>query len=331
MSTTTPTIRIFRPGQFVSAEGRKVSFAAADLEATVAAYDGEAAPAPLVIGHPRMDAPAYGWVKSLKIVDGALVAEAGDVEASFADQVRAKRYRKVSSSFYAPNHPSNPSPGVWALRHVGFLGAMPPAVSGLGTVEFADADDHDLALTSLSPLKDPPVTDTPTATTPDTTAADEQAASFAERETAIAERERLADERDREAAERASAETHTAHVTFAEAQITAGKLTPAGQYLVVGLLDQLASAETVSFGEAGELAPADALRRLFDDANPVVSFGAHPDSGAPEDAPTASFSAPEGLDVNEDKAALHAKARALQGATPGLAFLDAVKRVESAA
>ena len=40
-----------------------------------------------------------------------------------------------------PNSTNNPVPGVYYLRHVGFLGAQPPAVKGLKDVAFAEEDD----------------------------------------------------------------------------------------------------------------------------------------------------------------------------------------------
>jgi len=41
---------------------------------------------------------------------------------------------------FTPTHPANPVPGVWYPRHLAFLGAVPPAVPGLGTVSLT-ADD----------------------------------------------------------------------------------------------------------------------------------------------------------------------------------------------
>jgi hypothetical protein len=55
--------------------------------------------------------------------------------------VKAGAYKKVSASFYPKDHPNNPTPGVYALRHVGFLGAQPPAVKGLKPTEFAEEAD----------------------------------------------------------------------------------------------------------------------------------------------------------------------------------------------
>ena len=63
------------------------------------------------------------------------------MDDDFAELVRKGRYKKVSASFYPPNHPSNPQPENWYLRHVGFLGAHPPAVKGLAAINFADDED----------------------------------------------------------------------------------------------------------------------------------------------------------------------------------------------
>ena len=60
------------------------------------------------------------------------------MDAAFAETVAAGRFKKIFASFYSPDAPANPVPGVYYLRHVGFLGAQPPAVTGLRSPEFAD-------------------------------------------------------------------------------------------------------------------------------------------------------------------------------------------------
>ncbi|MCA0405598.1 MAG: hypothetical protein LCH39_05550 [Proteobacteria bacterium] len=65
----------------------------------------------------------------------------GDIDPEFADQVRQKRYAKVSASFYMPDAGNNPTPGSYALKHVGFLGAAAPAVKGLKQAQFATAGE----------------------------------------------------------------------------------------------------------------------------------------------------------------------------------------------
>lgn len=118
--------------------GESLSFSDADLAAAAAAYDPSLHEAPLCIGHPQHDAPAWGWVGQLQFADGALIATPRQLDPEFAELVRAGRYKKVSAAFYRPDSPSNPKPGAYYLRHVGFLGAQPPAVKGLRPVAFSD-------------------------------------------------------------------------------------------------------------------------------------------------------------------------------------------------
>jgi hypothetical protein len=133
-------ISILKPGSFRSMSGQDVSFTAADLEQAAAAYDPALHEAPIVVGHPKTDDPAYGWIKSLKVVEGELVAEPHQVDEQFADLVGAGRFKKVSPALYRPDAPGNPKPGHWYLRHVGFLGAQPPAVKGLKQVALAEGE-----------------------------------------------------------------------------------------------------------------------------------------------------------------------------------------------
>tara|TARA_E500000318_G_scaffold46673_5_gene44005 strand:+ start:2913 stop:4031 length:1119 start_codon:yes stop_codon:yes gene_type:complete len=133
-----PAIEILRPGIFTAMSGERHTFAEEDLAAIAAAYNTDLHEAPIVVGHPKSNGPAYGWVKSLKFTGGRLVADAGDIDQDFADLVRAKRFKKVSASFYAADGAGNPTPGTKHLRHVGFLGAMPPAVKGLKECELSE-------------------------------------------------------------------------------------------------------------------------------------------------------------------------------------------------
>jgi hypothetical protein len=142
MTTSTPKpLHIFKPGNQTAMSGVTLAFSESDLADSARAYDPAKHEAPIVIGHPRHDAPAYGWVKSLSCTNEGLNAEPHQVDADFAELVATGRYKKISASFYLPDAANNPVPGVYYLRHVGFLGAQPPAVKGLKQAEFADAED----------------------------------------------------------------------------------------------------------------------------------------------------------------------------------------------
>ena len=137
---TSSLLQIFRAGRHTAMSGAVLDFSDADLAATAAAYDPARSEAPIVVGHPKTDGPAYGWVRSLSFAEGGLEAEPHQVDPAFAELVDAGRFKKISASFFTPDAPNNPVPGVYYLRHVGFLGAQPPAVKGLRSPEFADVD-----------------------------------------------------------------------------------------------------------------------------------------------------------------------------------------------
>jgi hypothetical protein len=131
-------IHIFRAGRHTSANGATLEFGEDTLRAAAAAYDPARHEAPLVVGHPRDNGPAYGWVGALSYDENGLHAAPTQLDADFAELVRAGRFKKVSASFYTPDSPANPVPGTYYLRHVGFLGAQPPALKGLKAASFSD-------------------------------------------------------------------------------------------------------------------------------------------------------------------------------------------------
>lgn len=107
-------------------------------------YDSKAFKAPIVIGHPEHDHPAYGWVTGLAFGGGdddIMTAYLDQVDPKFADAVEAGKFKKISASFYPPHHENNPVPEAYYLKHVGFLGGAAPAVSGLANVEFTQDDN----------------------------------------------------------------------------------------------------------------------------------------------------------------------------------------------
>ncbi len=142
---TLPPFEIFAPGRHTAMNGDTLTFAAGDLAATATAYDPAVRQAPICIGHPKHDMPAYGWVNGLTVENGRLVAGTEQVDAAFAAMVEAGRFKTRSAAFFSPTSPHNPVPGTWYLRHVAFLGAQPPAVAGLKPIAFA-ADDEGVVL-----------------------------------------------------------------------------------------------------------------------------------------------------------------------------------------
>ncbi|CAM5459444.1 hypothetical protein TMEC54S_03520 [Thauera mechernichensis] len=268
-----PSIEIFRPGRHIDDRGVVHEFSDADVDAMVVAYDPALREAPLTVGHPADNLPAYGWVKGLaRNAAGRLVMQTHQVQPQFAEWVDKKIYKKRSASFYPPTAPNNPKPGSWYLRHVAFLGAQPPAIAGLS--DFADSADGAVSFSEGDPA--------PIPTQEHRTMTEEEKAAIARAEQA--ERDAAAARAETEQARTQLAQfaeqqrqaRHAGHVSFAEAEVKAGRLLPKDVSAAVAVLDMLADAQPVEFAEAGatkKVAPADWLKGLISGATPAVQFG----------------------------------------------------------
>lgn len=128
---------IFRAGKHTASDGRAFTFTQAMLQQIADGYDPKLHEAPFVVGHPKSDGPAYGWGKALQVSGDRLLCVPAQVEPQFQELVEAGRFKKRSAAFYGPEDPANPKPGAFYIRHIGFLGATPPALKGLRDVEFS--------------------------------------------------------------------------------------------------------------------------------------------------------------------------------------------------
>lgn len=87
-------IHIFKAGTHTDMHGKKLPFTPDDLAACVKAYDPSVHEAPLVIGHPRTEDPAWGWVKALSLSGVDLMAEPAQLDPQFAEMVTNGRFKK---------------------------------------------------------------------------------------------------------------------------------------------------------------------------------------------------------------------------------------------
>ena len=102
---------IFRAGTRTDANGNTVTITHADLAAAAQAYDPKVHEAPIVVGHPKADAPAYGWVSGLKAENGVLTADFDQVDEGFADLVKAGRYKQSVGEFLPSDQPEQSQTG----------------------------------------------------------------------------------------------------------------------------------------------------------------------------------------------------------------------------
>ena len=277
-------IEIFRPGRHIDDQGVAHNFSDADVDGMAASYNPALREAPLTVGHPKDNLPAYGWVKAVsRNADGVLAITPHNVEPQFAEMVAAKRFPKRSASFYPPQAPNNPTPGKWYLRHVAFLGAQPPAIAGLKDIQFSE-DDAGGAVSFSEPVSAPStpqeslsMTEAEIKAMQEQLAAEKKAREVAEAK-AVAEASRAAAAEAATAsfAEKARADRKAGFVSFAETQVEAGRVLPKDKDMVVATLEVLADAQPVEFAEGDttrKVSPAQWLQDLIAKAEPAVSFG----------------------------------------------------------
>ena len=133
MSALDGWIDICRAGTWRDMQGRAVSLDADRLDRIIATH-AAADPAPIVVGHPETDAPAYAWVATLRRVGDRLQATLRDIAPAFREAVEAGRYSGRSIALQGDT-----------LRHVGFLGGRAPAVPGLAPTRFASEPEAVIA------------------------------------------------------------------------------------------------------------------------------------------------------------------------------------------
>lgn len=288
-------IQIFRAGRHIDDSGTTHEFSEADVAGMARSYSPALREAPLTVGHPKDNLPAYGWVKSAEVQGGVLVINPHQVEPQFAEMVNAGRFKKRSASFYPPSAPNNPTPGNWYLRHVAFLGAQPPAIAGLKDIQFSEDDAG--GVVCFSEETDPPapasthqqeslsMTEAEIQALKDKLAAEEKARAEAEaREKAAKEEADKAKAETASFAEKAKADRTAGFVSFAETQVKAGRLLPKDKDMAVATMEALADAQPVEFSEGStttKVTPTAWLQNLIATAKPHVSFGEFASGTAP--------------------------------------------------
>jgi hypothetical protein len=125
-------------GTYTDMNGNRVEVTPDYLKKLATNYNPALHEAPAVIGHPETDAPAYGWVRAVRVNGDKLEVQFADTDPEFEEMVRKGLFKKRSLKIY--NDPKKFSvAAVPYIGHVGFLGAAPPAVKGLKNIHFNEA------------------------------------------------------------------------------------------------------------------------------------------------------------------------------------------------
>ena len=348
MSALDGWIDICRAGNWHDMAGRDVRLDEDRLDRIVAAQSA-ADPAPVVVGHPEENAPAYGWVDSLRRVGDRLQAKLRDIAPAFREAVEDGRYAGRSIALQGDT-----------LRHLGFLGGRAPAVPGLAPTSFASAPETVIAFAdstaeapqdssdaqpdslraleprgdedgnSRVPLRAPQgrgeaekESSDPSSAPPEAADGDSGQAALAERETALAEREAIL--LAREAAATADDRRRAAETAIAT-HVEAGRVLPGERAALVALLAALGGGQgngdedaagghaTIAFsstsGDEERMRPAAILERFIEGLPRRVDYRTL--AGGP--VPGASAFAGTDENAGEDSERIAAEARALMTA-----------------
>lgn len=307
-------IAIFKTGKHTDTNGQTIHATAQWVRDVVNGYQPSKHESPAVIGHPKDNLPAYGWVKSLSFDEGSgvMYADLNQVEPQFKQMLKDGRFKKRSASFYPPNHPSNPTKGKPYLRHVGFLGAQAPAIKGLADFS-EDADCVTYEFTEINPK--PKDTSMPQHSDDVT-----QVMDFAEREAQLLAREQAVLEREQQLEQ----QNQQGFYDFTDTLIQAGKITPAERQSIVDVLIDIDDSDhTYNFSENGttvERTSADALKTVLQRLNPIIDF-AERTATNPNEADT-----PQHINLSESSETQLAKNIQAFANKHNLSYADAVQQ-----
>jgi len=134
----------FKTGKHTSSTGQAFDATSESLDKIIDM--NKSREVPIAIGHPTTSSPAWGWVNELKRVGDTLYAKPKQLVAEFEAMVNKGMFKNISVSL-------NPD---LTIRHIGFLGATPPAIPGL-VAEFSESNDAvqvEFSMSEASALQD---------------------------------------------------------------------------------------------------------------------------------------------------------------------------------
>lgn len=230
-------VNIFKSGTHTDSSGRTRTWTSEDLDKIASSYKERTEDAPVVFGHPKDNDPAQGWIKGVR--------RSGDFLQAQFTQVSDKAKKGLDNGDY--KYGSLSLTPKLRIRHFGLLGAVPPAVKGLGRVEFQD----DGGLTVDINFSEP---DNPESEEDDMTK--ELEAKVASLEKQIAD-ERTAREKaeagletmQEDAKKRDAEQKKATNEASVNKLIDDGKLLPADKQKVLAFCEDLEDGEEISFSE----------------------------------------------------------------------------------
>ena len=350
-------MRVMKPIEIFRTGAHAPEITVGELADIASNYNSANHEAPVTKGHPLDNGPAHGWVGDVFVKGNSLYATLNQIDDGLLGEVRKGHYKKISASFYKPDAPTNPTPGQYSLRHVGFLGAAPPAVKGMRPAQFKDDQpDHYLTyefndnqngdinmnddntkfmgqlLGSLlsafgrgQPSKEAAPQSVDNTDTPRPAAATSQESTdLAEREAELAKREAAIKEAEAKAARADS-------TNYVESLVKEGKMLPAHKETVISLLESINAKDTVAFDDNGSTitkSKMDAVKIFLDTLPKQVEYSEVATSDKETATKPANYVVPQGYDVDPKQLAVHQAAVNYQEKNGGADKVDYITAVQ---
>lgn len=281
---------IFKTGKHIDSASNEKEWTEADLDNIVNSYDPKKHEAPIVIGHPKTNAPAYGWVEKLKRVGDTLYALPKQLANEFVEMVNKGLFKKRSISLYPDG----------TLRHIGFLGAQPPAVKGLPDVEFKEEKNLSVIETENNiDLEEKPEVYTKEL--------EEKLKHYEEQMKVLNQKEREYEELQTKYAQlivekttlekeiqKRKIETQLKEFSeFVDKAIEGGKLLPKMKDTITKLYEVVLSTPDYEFSEGVKTQPTQLLTELINSMPRIIDFGGKPVNNKENDLPASKIVAEE--------------------------------------
>ncbi len=290
-----------------------------DLLQVASKYNPAVHEAPVVLGHPETNGPAFGWIDSADVQPDGLWLEA-NLAPEMKELVDLGHYKKVSVSLFTPNCPTNPHPGCYSLRHLGFLGATPPAVKALKSIVLQESGDHLTIETNKKEMPMDPKLNTPK----------DPALALAEKQTEVLLAEQKNKEREQvlllaelDIAKREKALSQQGHKSIVQGHIQAGRILPKDEATVIAFMEAM-NGKTVDLAE-GQKPLLDQFTAFLSGLPKQVELSEVTPADPTTKAQPASFAAPQGFSVDPVRLAELNKANAWLRENPGKTMTDAVR------
>lgn len=319
-------IKILQARTATSASGEKVEITQQDLHDIADNYNQEE-PSPFVLGHPKDDAPAKGWVESLVVKGNELFAKGKDYTKDLIEKVGSREYTKISSSLHKKDSTANPNPGKLSLKHVGFLGAAAPAMP-MGQVDVSDLSaDDDAVIYSFSDIEgdDFEFNDEES----DMTEAEIKALQdkLEKAEVQNAALQETVSKHEKRAGLRAAKDFSDSVDNFCAGAVKAGQLLPAQKDDLVKLFNFANTAgQTMDFSEDGVEDPTEVLKAFIGGLK-QVDFSEQTNEDVKDTVDLSTVVSPDGHNVSKEDAATLVKVQKFQ-AEHKVDFETAINQLE---